>query len=163
LVPFSLLVSLGSALSIVPPVRQLPAPAVPVVSLAVEPFAGALTSGEAMPAVAAPTAAAWSWLMFAAWTSGFASVVLMRVRGWRQIRAAVAASVPVAPPLDERRISIRSSAALVEPGVVGLWRPVLLLPADIADQLTPPQLGTVIEHEHCHIRRRDNLTAAVHM
>jgi uncharacterized protein (TIGR03435 family) len=56
-----------------------------------------------------------------------------------------------------------SSAWTFEPGVVGIWRPVLLLPEGLAERLTPAQLDGVIAHERCHIRRRDNLAAAVHM
>ena len=51
----------------------------------------------------------------------------------------------------------------MEPGVVGLWRPVILVPSGIEDDLTPRQLAAVLTHELCHIRRRDNTTAAVHM
>jgi TonB family protein len=40
---------------------------------------------------------------------------------------------------------------------------VLLLPQGIAEHLSPTQLDAVIEHELSHWRRRDNLTAAVHM
>jgi Zn-dependent protease with chaperone function len=41
--------------------------------------------------------------------------------------------------------------------------PVLLVPSGIEEDLTPPQLEAVLTHEVCHIRRRDNVTAAVHM
>jgi bla regulator protein BlaR1 len=47
--------------------------------------------------------------------------------------------------------------------VVGWWRPTLLLPAGIAERLTPFQLEAVLAHELCHVRRRDNLFAAIHM
>jgi uncharacterized protein (TIGR03435 family) len=40
---------------------------------------------------------------------------------------------------------------------------VLLLPDNISDRLSAPQLNTIIAHEMCHVRRRDNLTAAIHM
>ncbi len=33
----------------------------------------------------------------------------------------------------------------------------------ISERLTPPQLDAVLAHELCHIRRRDNLLAAIHM
>jgi hypothetical protein len=42
-------------------------------------------------------------------------------------------------------------------------RPVLLLPADIEDHLTRPQIEAIVAHELCHVRRFDNLTAAIHM
>src|SRR5262249_14899941 len=38
-----------------------------------------------------------------------------------------------------------------------------LVPARITERLTPRQLETVVAHEVCHVRRRDNLTAAIHM
>jgi TonB family protein len=58
---------------------------------------------------------------------------------------------------------VRCSAALVEPSLVGIVRPVLLLPEGIAERLSKAQLDAVLAHELCHFERRDNLTAAVHM
>jgi hypothetical protein len=52
---------------------------------------------------------------------------------------------------------------MLEPGVVGIRRPILLLPDRIAECLTPEQLDAVVVHELCHVQRRDNLTATVHM
>ena len=45
----------------------------------------------------------------------------------------------------------------------GIREPVLLLPEGITDRLTPAQFEAILAHEMCHVRRRDNLTAAVHM
>ena len=56
-----------------------------------------------------------------------------------------------------------TTSARIEPGIFGILKPILLLPAGIAGRLTPAQLDAVIAHELCHIRRRDNLTAAIHM
>lgn len=47
--------------------------------------------------------------------------------------------------------------------MVGFLRPILLLPEGIAEYLTPRQLEAVLAHELCHVRRRDNLTSAIHM
>src|SRR5439155_652733 len=52
---------------------------------------------------------------------------------------------------------------VLEPGVVGFRRHILLLPAGITENLTASQLDAVLAHELCHMRRRDNLTAAIHM
>jgi TonB family protein len=60
-------------------------------------------------------------------------------------------------------VQVRSAPGLLEPGVVGCLRPILLLPAGIEEHLTPPQLEAVLTHELCHVRRRDNFTAAIHM
>ncbi len=45
----------------------------------------------------------------------------------------------------------------------GIFRPVLLLPEGITERLTAAQLEAILAHELCHVRRRDNLTAAIHM
>jgi beta-lactamase regulating signal transducer with metallopeptidase domain len=42
------------------------------------------------------------------------------------------------------------------PALVGLWRPMILLPTVLATGLTPAQLELVIVHELAHIRRWDN-------
>ncbi len=104
-----------------------------------------------------------SWLPIAIltlWAFGFFCVALMRTRSWFRIRAAVRASAPIN---ISAIIPVRSSATLLEPGVVGFLRPVLLLPEGILKKLTPPQLEAVLAHEQCHVRRRDNLTSAFHM
>ena len=56
-----------------------------------------------------------------------------------------------------------SCPARLEPGVFGIYEPVLLLPEGIADYLPAAQLEMIVAHEVCHVRRRDNLTAAIHM
>ena len=60
-------------------------------------------------------------------------------------------------------VQIRSAPGLLEPGVVGWMRPVLLLPLGIEKRLTAPELNAVLAHELCHVQRRDNFTAAIHM
>jgi beta-lactamase regulating signal transducer with metallopeptidase domain len=56
-----------------------------------------------------------------------------------------------------------SSAAKLGPGVFGILRPVLWLPAGIGDRLDDAELEAILAHELCHIRRSDNLLAAIHM
>ena len=70
------------------------------------------------------------------------------------------ASVPLDIPAT---VGVRASPGLLEPGVVGWVKPVLLVPEGIAERLTPRQLEAVLAHELCHVRRRDNLTSAIHM
>jgi hypothetical protein len=47
--------------------------------------------------------------------------------------------------------------------VFGIRNPVLLVPEGIANRLTRAQLQSILAHELCHVRRRDNLSAAMHM
>jgi uncharacterized protein (TIGR03435 family) len=56
-----------------------------------------------------------------------------------------------------------SSRARLEPGVFGILKPVLLLPEGIVDHLRPTQFQAILAHEYCHVKRRDNLAAAIHM
>jgi beta-lactamase regulating signal transducer with metallopeptidase domain len=67
------------------------------------------------------------------------------------------------PDFRPASVEVRFSPGLLEPGVIGIRRPVLLLPEGIADRLKPSELQAVLAHELCHIRRRDNLFAAIHM
>jgi TonB family protein len=65
--------------------------------------------------------------------------------------------------VDGLRLDVVRTDARLEPGVVGLFRHVLLLPRGLETRLTPQQLRAILAHEFCHVRRRDNLTATVHM
>jgi uncharacterized protein (TIGR03435 family) len=56
-----------------------------------------------------------------------------------------------------------TSPAFAEPGIFGVWRAVLLLPAGVTGVLSPAQLDAIVAHELCHVRRRDNLAAGIHM
>lgn len=60
-------------------------------------------------------------------------------------------------------IALIVSGSALEPGIVGVFWQVLLLPAGISERLTDAELDAIIRHELCHVGRRDNLAAAVHM
>ena len=166
LLPFSWLIALGQSL---PSLRTITSVATDstspdlamTVDLIAHPFAG---DASIRSAAAIPTPAmdgAWMTTALAGvWLCGFVVVGAMRLRGWLRIRAAVRSSTPL--PLTTP-IPVRSSPGLLEPGVVGIVRPVMLLPQGIEQRLTPQQIQTIVAHELCHVRRRDNLTAAMHM
>ena len=99
-------------------------------------------------------------LLFAAWFCGFACVLWSWFQRWRRIQRAL----QVASPLSiNAPVPIMSSPTVIEPGVFGIFKPVLLLPHGIFSRLTAEQLNAILAHEMCHIRRRDNLAAALHM
>jgi bla regulator protein BlaR1 len=102
----------------------------------------------------------FGFTMLCLWMGGFGVIALLRLQGWLRIRSAVQSSTPIDVPVA---VEVRSAPGLLEPGVVGLRRPVLFLPVGITERLTPLQLEAVLAHELCHIRRRDNLSASVHM
>ena len=99
-------------------------------------------------------------LLAAAWLVGFIAVVRRWAAQWRQIKSYLhgAQRIDVGSSIETR-----SSASILEPGVVGIINPVLLLPLDLARRLPPEQMRAIFAHETSHVRRRDNLTAALHM
>jgi len=157
LIPFSLLVSLGSQLEWTPAARTIATPAVSSTMVQfTQPFPETVSFVSSTPGTP-------DWIpttILGVWACGFAAIALIRLRGWLRIRAAMRASSPLEIPVP---VDVRTSPGLLEPGVVGFLRPVLLLPEGIAECLTPRQLEAVLAHELCHVRRRDNLTSAIHM
>jgi uncharacterized protein (TIGR03435 family) len=157
LLPFSWLVSIGhqfewrAAPAIIPPVVSAVTDAVssPI-------FLTALPATEPAP----DRLPVLLLVIWAVWACGFVVVTAGWAREWLRIRAIVHAASPLALGLP---IRVVSTSARLEPGVFGIFRPVLVLPEDIAARLTQAQLQAVIAHELCHVRRHDNLAAAIHM
>jgi BlaR1 peptidase M56/Gram-negative bacterial TonB protein C-terminal len=56
-----------------------------------------------------------------------------------------------------RPVRLLESTAIEVPTVVGLWRPLILLPASAITGLSVLQLEAVLAHELAHIRRHDYL------
>ncbi|HEY3137286.1 MAG TPA: M56 family metallopeptidase [Blastocatellia bacterium] len=71
---------------------------------------------------------------------------LDRVRAWLKI---------------ERKVRLFISQQTIEPGVWGVFRPVVLLPERMAEELDDAELEAVMMHEMIHVARRDNLIANV--
>jgi bla regulator protein blaR1 len=174
LVPFAALAAVGGFVQW----QQAPAPIRSVVaSPAVRDFNAPFAAMWLDPTTMVTSAAQpqlITLLLFGVWLCGFAAITLRRLKQWREIRGAVRASTPWETALPRLRqgyggqavpagIEIRVAPTVLEPGVVGLRRPVILLPAGIDSYLTANQFAAVVAHEVCHVRRRDSLTAAIHM
>lgn len=161
LIPFSVLVAIGTRLkwAAAAPIAR------PTLSAAVQQISYPFTNSLVPPLVSHPAIpAAPSYLfpviLFAIWLSGFVAVLFSWLRRWLRLRAAVRAATRLPLQLP---IQVLSSPALLEPGIFGITRPVLLLPEGITRRLAPEHLEAIFAHELCHVRRRDNLAAAVHM
>ena len=166
LIPFFVLMALADRLEWSSTAPQI---ATPAVTAALAQVSRPFIEDPALGALSVPDATrGFDWFahaVLAAWVSGIIAMTVIRLRMWRRIRDAVRASTSwAAPDLPiPVGIDVRSTPGVMEPGVVGLWRPVLLVPSGLEHDLTPRQLAAVLLHERCHIRRRDNVTAAVHM
>lgn len=100
------------------------------------------------------------WILAAVWLCGACIVLLTGLREWMCIRAILCSAAQMA---QVSGIPILSHAGSLEPGVAGIFRPVILLPETIMSRLSQAQIESILAHELCHICRRDNLTAALHM
>ena len=175
LLPFSILTSVGSRFAW----HQAPALQQPVfvmVQQLSQPFPSADTPQPVPQPLTtfASLLGLWPILLLLVWFCGCAVVLFLWWARWRRITLSLRNAVPDSPRELEalRRVQTRRPATQVklvvsqsawEPGILGIFRPLLLLPAGIADRLSGPQLDAVITHELCHVRRRDNLAAALHM
>jgi bla regulator protein BlaR1 len=153
LVPFSLLTAIGSALAATASVSLVPEAWTNTVTVVARPFASDAVSWS--PGV----------VLSAIWGAGSLAVL---ARWWArvlQLRRVLAEAERLPEPLlaGARSIRVYRSEAPVEPGVIGILRTALLLPAGIEQRLNRAQFEAVLAHEFCHIRRRDNLTASIHM
>lgn len=61
------------------------------------------------------------------------------------------------------RVTLLASAQVAEPGVWGVWRPAVILPVGLAEQLTDEELSAVVLHELFHVRHYDNLRSSWQM
>src|SRR6185437_3280310 len=158
LVPFSLLIALGRHVQWRK--ASVPAPvSFPVVLDQVSSLFAA-TANSFPASRMAPHFNLLPILLWTVWLCGFLCVAFSSWRRWRRVDAAVRAGSAMNLGLPVETVS---SPSFLEPGVFGVFRPVLLLPEGILDQLTPEQWKSVVAHELCHVRHRDNLLGIVQM
>jgi uncharacterized protein (TIGR03435 family) len=178
LIPFSLLIALGSHLA----KPRASAPAQAIVSSAMDisqPFAG-LEFPDVYQAAPSPATVSLFHLLptvvVVVWLAGIGVVLFQWVIGWFRISRMVRKAVPIGegPEVDalrhmEASMGVRRPIGLVlsrdwmEPGIFGIVRPVLIWPAGISQHLDDRHVEAILAHEVCHARRRDNLTAVLHM
>jgi beta-lactamase regulating signal transducer with metallopeptidase domain len=167
LVPFSLLIMLGAHLAprmplstaVVPVLGRVVTPAPP--ELDITPLAAPAPSAASVPGHAdAPRDNRTAQILLGLWASGAALVLGRWALRWWRLREAVHASIPLSIAAS---IPVRSAPTAMEPGVIGVLRPILLLPHAIEEHLSVEELQAVVLHELEHVRRRDNLSACISM
>jgi len=178
LVPFSLLVSLGSRLSWFQPSTSSKPPAL---YFAIEEISQPFT--QTAVDVATPNAAKaatslphLSTVIAFVWFAGFLTVLFLWTIRWLRIAVATRRAQLVHEGRElsilrriehvfglSQPIVLLQSRASLEPGIFGIFRPVLLWPEGISKRLEDAHLEAIVAHELWHVRRRDNLFAALHM
>ena len=159
LVPFSLLAALGGHIGWAAPERVI-APYFDTVQALASP-ASTAASEAPTPIVlyASSPTIGFATVLLALWVVGAAALAIRWLLRWTAARAVVSAAsrAHIDSPMP-----VRITTTRVEPGVFGMFRPVLLLPANIFDSLQPEELRALVAHEAAHVQRRDNFTAALH-
>ena len=179
LVPFALLVGAGSQMGWRPSHSTAPTPIAQVVEVVSVPFAAPPALGNReIPGLAGSATGEYTLAsaLIAAWLAGASVVLLVWFVRWRRVAALVkAGDLVVSGPVFEslgrlesrlpgaRPLPLVVSQSSFEPGVFGIVRPVLLWPDGIETRLTSEQVDAILAHEIVHVRRRDNLAAALHM
>jgi bla regulator protein BlaR1 len=176
LLPFSLLIVLGSHLA--KPRTSTPVQA--VVYSAVENFSQPFV-GPDLPSLSQTPAPVSRFhllppIAVAAWLAGIVFVLLVWAAGWIRVSRMVRRALPLerGPEFEalrrlESSFGIRRPIGLVlsqdsmEPGIFGIFRPILIWPEGISKHLDERHIDAILAHEICHARRHDNLTAVLHM
>ncbi len=157
--PLSLQTTLSSAMSVVgQPFSGLPAHPMNAQSLP-EHFTGLLPE-----------------VFVGVWVCGMVTVLLIWYTRWRKIYRALHRAVPVKSGREfellrrletlakvRRHIPMLRSVDLMEPGIFGIFHPLMLWPDRLSEQLENEHIEGILAHELVHVRRHDNLTAAIHM
>lgn len=173
--PFSLLGALGGKFGMSQPAAPVQPDMLILVQGLAQPFTPAQPAHQTLPVTLA-LSSVLALLLFLLWLVGFLAVVISRSRGWYRLSAALrgAKRVTHGRDYDDLRalqhacrisapVAIAYSASATAPGIFGFFLPTLVLPAGITDRLTTAHLQCIFLHELCHVRRRDNLSAALHM
>ena len=154
LVPLALLQQLGDRLG-----RSLPEP-LPVDATLVESASAVFV--PSVPRDLAASDALLSHVLLIAtviWALGTALLLLRWFLQWCSIRA----RLNFAPQASlDLRVPVRITSSDLPTGVFGIFSPAVILPSEVMHSLSPAQLRAVLAHEICHVRRHDNLTAAIH-
>ena len=164
LVPIAALVAVG---------RQFP---LSWLTRAPEPAAAVLVAALFPSSASRTLAVHYEWLLLSAWLLGAMTVFVRWSWQWRWLSTLERNATPITAGREHeilrrieraiglaQQIRLASTTSAIEPGVIGIRKPVLLWPSQMSVQLSDAQIETIIAHEVFHVRRRDNLFASFHM
>jgi bla regulator protein BlaR1 len=109
----------------------------------------------------------WTALLVGVWAVGLGISLLRTLCDWWRTRAVVARSLPAGDGLQavvrelssglgrRRAVDVRVSAEIESPLILGVRRPVILVPAEGFALLSPDQQRMALCHELAHLHRGD--------
>ncbi|MFT4111318.1 TIGR03435 family protein [Silvibacterium sp.] len=162
LIPFSLLVAAGHVIHPATTAVMSRQPLEAWVAHSVQPYmpGSPPVKTTSARATAAPDRGEW---LFAVCIVAWAAGVLFITGSWLRTSFALRLLRQRARPWGMREdVPVLLSDGILEPGVLGILRPAILMPAELLQRLSAAEIETIFEHELSHVRRRDNLTAAFH-
>jgi bla regulator protein blaR1 len=179
LIPFSLLAAMGSHLVWLHFRAGTSTGAFLVMEEAGQPFAQPLMhTFSPMPSSVSPASLAPLLPAFlaAVWLCGFLVVLVAWYLRWLRLWATLRNAMPLRKGREvetlrrlesiaglRKPIEVRLSGASLEPAIFGIARPTLVWPEGLSERLEDAHIEAVLAHELRHVRRRDNLAAAIHM
>jgi beta-lactamase regulating signal transducer with metallopeptidase domain len=132
-----------------------PKPTLAVPSLGIASFAYAVV--DTMPGATSVSHVTWPEVLLVVWACGAASMAIWQAHLQR-------AFVKRLGPLDLEGDLARFGSASAGPALLGLWRPVIAVPADFESRYTRDERDLILAHERAHARNGDpfvNLVCAV--
>jgi bla regulator protein blaR1 len=177
LIPFSLLIDLGGFLRkpqhASPSLQTTLSSAMGVVG---QPFS--VLPAQTMNAQSLPAhfTALLPEVFAGVWFCGMVTVLLIWCTRWKKIYRALHRAVPVKSGREfellrrletlakaRRHTPMLRSLDVMEPGIFGIFHPLMLWPDRLSERLENEHIEGILAHELVHVRRHDNLTAAIHM
>ncbi len=110
------------------------------------------------------------------WLVGFLGILCTQISRWRRLQRLIKEHrLPEDPCLTERvqqlakRLRFRSAPQAIVtnielgPALVGIWRPVIVLPSSLVKVSTWTELEPIVAHELLHLRRRDTAISGLQL
>jgi beta-lactamase regulating signal transducer with metallopeptidase domain len=138
----------------------------PRVVIEAEPIATAQVSPPAKPAAPTAKTSIVRPLLFTIWMLGALVMTARLLTSCIRMRRVRDGALSISPAdlgftgndaLMMGKMSLRLSTEIRSPLLTGVFRPAILLPADIAAWTTPAERAAIIQHELAHVARRDPL------
>lgn len=138
----------------------------PVVQRDVPPLATEMTQSRELSSLIS-SERAMPWLV-GAWVISVAALGFSQLAGWTILQRWRRAAEPVeksiqlrlerlAEMMGVRHVLMKLTDRVDVPTLIGIWRPIILAPLSLLNDLSLAQIEAILAHELAHVKRRDYL------